>query len=132
MVVVRTVFMVHAVIVTRLGLVHLMNVEQFAKWLLTLRRSHPTWAVGLPVGCCRSHPPSPFQYYSAEKLINIHFTISYRVNLDAAVRMCIPCPRLCTSIAVVFSFCNKHTVWIQSWNLRHHSHSGMLLDDVSK
>ena len=42
-----------------------------ARWLPTLRPSQTTWAVSSPVGCYRPHPPSPFYYYSACKLILI-------------------------------------------------------------
>ena len=42
-----------------------------ARWPPTLRPSHSTWAVSLPIGCYHPHPPSPFYYYSAQRLILI-------------------------------------------------------------
>jgi len=48
-------------VTARVHWVHLVNVESSVKLPTTLRPSHLTWAVSLPVlGSYRLQPPSPF------------------------------------------------------------------------
>jgi len=49
------------VAIARVRPVHSVNTESALKWLPpTLKPIQPTSAVNLPVGCYRTHPPSPF------------------------------------------------------------------------
>ena len=47
--------------------------DEAPRWPPTLRPSQPTWTASPPEGngSYRPHPPSPFYYYSARKLILI-------------------------------------------------------------
>ena len=87
-------------------------------WPPTLRPSQSTWPVSPPVGCYHPHQPSPFISINQPKA-DTHFTVPRSVegwvDLDTAIRVRSPCPRLYIAVAVVINITGR--------GLSHRSHA---------